>query len=55
MWKMVGDMIVKMTHVAHVGLELSDALVLWCAQDHSKVGTVLLCLNIIVGLFWGDK
>lgn len=42
--------LVTPTHVAHVGLQLSDTLVFWCVQDHREVGEVLLSLHWIVHL-----
>lgn len=38
------------THVAHVRLQLSDAVVLWRVQDHREVSQVLLCLYWVVHL-----
>lgn len=39
-----------MTHVTHVGLQLSHTLVFWCVQDHREFGKIILCLNWIVDL-----
>lgn len=41
----------RMSHVAHVGLELSHTLVLRSVQDHREVGQVLLGFNWIAHLF----
>lgn len=40
-----------MTHVTHVGLQLSYTFVLWCVQDHREVSQVLLSIHWIVLLF----
>lgn len=39
-----------MTHAAQMGLQLSDALVLWCVQDHREFGKILLGLHWIFHL-----
>lgn len=40
----------KGTHFAHVGLQLSDTLILRCVQDHREFGKVLLGLHWILHL-----
>lgn len=39
-----------MTHVAHVGLQLSYTFVLRCVEDHREIGEVLLGIDWIVDL-----
>lgn len=37
----------KITYITHVGLEFSHTLVLWCVQDYTEVGKVLLGIDLI--------
>lgn len=42
------------TDVAQVGLQLGNAFVLWCVQDNREIRKVLLGLQWIFHLLFGD-